>query len=195
MLALLSFAALFAVGQAATYLVLERGHRNAWAHEVRFVPPPRTEAPFRGTGVEAPYWGVCPNARAPWGIRAVALWSIGMGQMFVPGLAAACFGLMFWGVGLLGIPGCVLAMKIWRLGPRLLRAELGAVAEAVRVARFAELLNVLVLVSAAAMILSAEMVALGVFTAGYALLSLTHALALRWVSMALAQKLTQTSSH
>lgn len=176
-----AFALGFALLQATTYLWHERRHRRAW---VRDVPYARSEADlgsgFRGdsTHQEQTYLGPQRDPRAPLGVRVAALWSIGMGQMLIPGGAVALFGSMFYGVGLLGIPGCILAARIWAVGPALLRAEPRAVERARSAARFARTLNVFVLLAAALLLFEPEFAMLAAGTALYAGISVAHAQAL-----------------
>ena len=181
----LAFALGFGLLQASTYLWVERRHRDAWLHDVDYV---RTEADlgsgFRGDtmGRAHAYRGPCPDPRAPLAVRAIALWSIGMGQMLVPGVCAAAMGLAFYGVGLLGIPGCILAKRIWTLGPALLRAERTAPTRARSVASFAYGLNVIVILVAVALMAEPSLLGLGLFTLGYAVVSLLHASALEFAA-------------
>lgn len=176
-----AFALGFALLQATTYLWHERRHRRAWVHDV---PYARSEADldsgFRGDGTQQDqaYVGPQRDPRAPLSVRAVALWSIGMGQMLIPGGAVALLGCMFYGVGLLGVPGCILAARIWAVGPALLRAEPRAIERARSAARFARTLNVFVLLGAALLLFEPDFAMLAAGTALYAGISVAHAQAL-----------------
>ncbi len=180
---LLLFAGCFAVLNAVTYVICERRGRSQWSRDVVWrADDPGVHPSYRGGDVEggAPYVGLEPNPRAPRSVRAIAMWSIGMGQMLIPGAAAACGGVMFYGLGLIGIPGCILAARIWGLGPALLRADPRAVDKSRRIARFAEVLNGVVLTVALVMLLEgSDLVPLAVFTMAYAVVSLAHAVAIR----------------
>ncbi len=177
-----AFALGFGLLQALTYLWCERRHRGAWVHDVTYA---RVEADlesgFRGDGSAAPQTYVGPerNPRAPLHVRAVALWSIGMGQMVVPGGFLALFGVVFYGMGLLGVPGVLLAGRIWLLGPALLRADPRAVERARATAVFAYWLNTVVLLAAALMMMTdSDFIGLGAFTGAYSLVSFAHGYAL-----------------
>lgn len=176
-----AFAVGFALLQATTYVWTERTHRQAWVRDVPYArAEPDLGSGFRGDGLHhsQAYIGPQRKPRAPLSVRAVALWSIGMGQMLVPGGAAALFGSMFYGLGLVGIPGCILAARIWAIGPALLRADPGAVQRARSIARFARVLNAVVLAVAFVLIASSDLAVLGVGIAAYAVVSLAHAHAL-----------------
>ncbi len=176
-----AFALGFALLQAATYLWHERRNRKAW---VRDVPYARAEADlasgFRGDGPlhEQQYIGPQRHPRAPWSVRATALWSIGMGQMLVPGGAMALLGSMFYGVGLVGMPGCILAARVWAIGPALLRAEPDAPRRARATARSARVLNTVVLFVAGVLFLVPDTVGLAAGTTVYVAVSFAHARAL-----------------
>lgn len=171
----------FALLQASTYLWHERRHRKAWVRDVPYV---RTETDletgYRGRAHDRTqtYVGPVQHPRAPLSIRVTALWSIGMGQMLIPGGAVALFGTIIYGIGLVGVPGCILAAQIWAVGPALLRAEPGAVGRARAAARFARILNALVLVAVAVALTIPDALGVAVGTAVYAAISLAHARAL-----------------
>lgn len=80
------------------------------------------------------------RGRAPEQIRRTALWSIYMGQMAVPGGLLGLYGLLVV-VGVVSIPGMILAIRIWRLGYAMLRRDPGAEQEARRLEEFAIVLN------------------------------------------------------
>lgn len=175
-----AFALGFAVLQAVTYIVSERRHRGAWVRDVTYVEAEAAPgASFRGNDAAHTYIGPELRPRAPLHIRAIALWSIGMGQMLIPGGLVAAGGAFIYGIGLVGIPGCFLAARIWALGPALLRAEPGVVHRARDAARFAFVLNAIVLAVAVLLGLDSELWGLGVFTGGYALVSVAHGIALQ----------------
>ncbi|MEM6292870.1 MAG: hypothetical protein AAGA54_16465 [Myxococcota bacterium] len=179
----LLFAGFFAVLNAVTYVVCERRNRAQWSRDIIWrADDPGVHPTYRGGDVEgaAPYVGPEPNPRAPASVRGIAMWSIGMGQMLIPGAAAACFGVIIYGLGLVGIPGCILAARIWALGPALLRADPRAVEKSKSIARFAEVLNGVVLAVALVMLFEGgDLVPLALFTMAYACVSLAHAFAIR----------------
>jgi hypothetical protein len=85
-------------------------------------------------------------------LTAVMCWVLGMA--FVPGLLAGLYGFFFLWVGLVSVPGLVLAMRLLRLGGPLLRGEAEAVPKARAAARFARGLNYVVLGLVAALTLA-----------------------------------------
>lgn len=125
----------------------------------------------------------------PWEVRVAALSSWILGTMFVPGLMGGLFGLFFAGIGLISVPGLVLAWRLFFLGAPLLRGEPEAAVKARAAARFARVLNVVVLAACgvAAMTQVPNLVhhnpssdAADVLTGAgmvvfYAMISLTHA--------------------
>ncbi len=178
------FALLFALANAITYVVAERRNRSQWVRDVAYTQSEQdVQVGYRADGshsVESAYRGPCIRPRAPLGVRAVAMWSIGLGQMTVPGALAALFGLAFYGAGALGIPGCILAARIWSIGHALLRADPRAVERSRSIAHAAVVLNVVVLAVSALMLFSDDLLGLGVFMTAYAFVSLAHAAALWW---------------
>lgn len=91
---------------------------------------------------------VVPRLRAdgpPGVVRAAAVGSWALGAMFVPGLGAGLFGVLLMGLGLVSIPGLILAARLFMLGAPLLRAEPEAAAKARSLAAFARVLNYVVL--------------------------------------------------
>ena len=177
----------FALLAASTHVLSERAGRPAWRREHprwRFEATDRSPCrdEIRAHTVRPPD----RSPRAPWGIRAVALWSIVMGQMFVPGLLLALYGLVAGGLGVVGLPGLWLAAKIWRVGPRLLRADPDAAWQAREASRFATALNqVVIVVCAGFVVANRGGHPILVFTLGYAAVSLAHAKALEWAALAL----------
>lgn len=103
-----------------------------------------TESVGRGQFREA----VVPRLRAdgpPGVVRAAAVGSWALGAMFIPGLGAGLFGLLLMGLGLVSVPGLILAARLFLLGAPLLRAEPEAAVKARALARFARVLNYVVL--------------------------------------------------
>jgi hypothetical protein len=74
---------------------------------------------------------------------AIGCWILGVA--FVPGLLAGLIGLVAGGVGLVSIPGLVLAWKLFFLGAPLLRGDADAAERATDAAVFARMLNYVVL--------------------------------------------------
>lgn len=176
------FALVFGSLNAVTYILAERSSRTQWVRDVvTHQPASAQDDAFRAADDHgAEYVGPQSNPRAPKDLRMIAMWSIGMGQMFVPGLLAGLFGLIVWGLGLVSIPGLILAMRIWRVGPALLRAEPTSVKRARSAARFAETLNVIILVLMVVGLLAMPDVGfVWLGTAIYAMISLAHAQGLR----------------
>jgi hypothetical protein len=160
-------ASLFVFGGLFTHTVCEEGHRWKWE---------RAQA---GT----------LRTRAPRAIRRTALWSIYMGQMAVPGGLIGLFGTVYAGIGLISIPGMILAIGIWRLGYALLRRDPAAEQKARDLARFANWLNVVGIVIAAALFLLLPVDGIAVVSLtliGYAGVSFAHARALRRCAQLLA---------
>lgn len=127
---------------------------------------------------------------APLNVRIAAIGAWGLGQMFLPGLALGLFGLIVL-VGVVSLPGLILAWKLFFLGKSLYYGERESAEKARGLATFATVLNVIVLLVVA--VLSAwnlasasntvralgESVALGGPVVLYALISLVHARFLR----------------
>lgn len=91
--------------------------------------------------------GVVPafgSAGPPRDVLIAALGCWGLGQMFLPGLALGLFGLLMV-VGVVSIPGLILAWRLFFLGKRLLMGERDAADKARELATFAAVLNLLVL--------------------------------------------------
>lgn len=91
---------------------------------------------------------VVPRFRAdgpPMEVRLAALGSWILGAMFVPGLLMGLIGLVMMGLGLVSIPGLILAARLFLLGRPLLLGEPGAAARARSLAQFARILNYVVL--------------------------------------------------
>jgi hypothetical protein len=142
--------ALFVFGGLATYRICEINHRARWL-------------PLRG--------------RAPATIRRTALWSIYMGQMAVPGGMLGLFGLFAAGLGLISIPGMILAIRIWWLGYAMLRRDPAAEREARRLHRFAVVLNVTLIAIALVllMIVGFDFLPVTLIVVVYGAISFAHA--------------------
>ncbi|MDP3273911.1 MAG: hypothetical protein Q8Q09_01865 [Deltaproteobacteria bacterium] len=156
-------------------------------------------------GAVAPTFAA-PEAPIEVKLAAVGCWALG--QMFIPGLAAGVVGL-FMLVGLVSIPGLILAARLFLLGKPLLRGELAAAEKADSLAVFATVLNTVILalvgVTVAASVLNSWMhgiakptldtlmVALPV--AFYAAISLVHANLLRRAAKAIVANHEANTVH
>ncbi len=173
------WAGYFVVIPAATFLSWERGHRLRWVRQTRVL---RDEsgpgAPLRTAAVDAQHeWRgfVVERRGAPTVVKVVATTSLVLGHMFVPGLLAALAGFLFYGVGLLAVPGLVLAARIYSNAFGLLRCELDAALQAQELQRFAVRLNVVILVAVAVWVVCFGLDFVPIVTASYAMISLLHA--------------------
>lgn len=172
--------ALFVFGGLQTYTMTERKHRTAWRRVDRALETERDE-PFRRVAEPAATRPVLGLERAPKTIRRTALWSMYMGQMAIPGGLLGLFGLLFGGLGLVGIPGMILAIRIYTLGYKLLRRDPKAEAEARYLARFAIVLNVVAITIGLVLTLATqgELAPLAVILAAYGTVSFAHAAAMQ----------------
>ncbi|MBK8695207.1 MAG: hypothetical protein IPN17_23760 [Deltaproteobacteria bacterium] len=135
---------------------------------------------------------VVPKFRAdgpPMEVRFAALGSWVLGAMFVPGLLMGLLGLVMMGLGLVSIPGLILAGRLFFLGRPLLLGEPGAADRARSLAQFARILNYVVLAICGVGVLSQVpevlrhgaasnalgLMALSLSVAVYAGISLAHA--------------------
>ncbi len=121
-------------------------------------------------------------------VQVTAVLSWVLGTMFVPGLLGGLVGLIAMGFGLLSVPGLVLAWRNFKLGEPLMRGDFEAIDRARGNAGFTVALNAVVLTMSAigTAIYGAKLahgdrydapgwLALWIFTALYALVSLGHA--------------------
>lgn len=93
---------------------------------------------------EVPVYG---EAGAPRAVRVAAVGSWVLGTMFVPGLLLGLIGLFAAGIGLVSVPGLVLAARLFQLGTPLLRGDAEAAPRARAAARYAVVLNIFVLIA------------------------------------------------
>ena len=124
----------------APYLWIERRFRPLWAG----VPLPSVTvraAPYRAARVVPGH-----TTRAPGIVRVAALSCFFLGQMFVPGLLVALVGLFVMGIGLVAIPGLIVAAKLWLAGVHLLKGTPESVGAARSAARWSIQLNSLLTV-------------------------------------------------
>lgn len=162
-----ALASLFVFGGLFTAARCERRHRPNWR---------RAQAGKLRT-------------QAPEQIRRTALWSIYMGQMALPGGLLGLFGTVFAGIGLVSIPGMILAVRIWRHGYAMLRRDPNAEQEARDLARFAYWLNVVGVAAAVLLFMafpSAEVGLVSLTLVAYAGVSFAHAKAMRRCAQLLA---------
>lgn len=164
---------------AATFLRCERNHRLRWVRQTRML---RAEgepgAPFRTAaagGLDRWRGYVVERRGAPATVKVVATTSLVLGHMFVPGLLMGLLGLLYCGLGVIAVPGLLLAARIYRNAFGLLRCEPEAALEAWSLRRFAIRLNVVVLGLAAVWATMFGFDPLAIFTTGYAVVSLVHA--------------------
>lgn len=177
--ALFGTLALFVFGGLVTYTIGERRHRARWWRFERW-PVEQDGSPFRRAVGPAPTRKVRVQDRAPALIRRTALWSIYMGQMAVPGGLLGLVGVVFGGLGLLSVPGMMLAVRIWRLGYALLRRDPEAEHEARELHRFAVRLNkVAVGIALLLPLFIWDLVGISAIMIVYAAVSFAHAEALR----------------
>jgi hypothetical protein len=184
----IGIAALFVFGGLLTHTITERRHRTRWVRfEQREIEP--HEGPFRRDAGPAPTRTVIAQHRAPATIRRTALWSIYMGQMAVPGGMLGLLGLLFAGIGLISIPGMILAIRIWRVGYALLRRDPAAEHEARALYSFAVGLNVIGVCVAGFLVIVCgwELAGVSLVLVVYAGVSYAHAIALRRCAELLAE--------
>jgi len=156
------------------YVRYEKLHRPAW-QAFELAPITLEGSPYRVGGPVA----AGHLERAPLVVRVAAGSCFVFGAMFWPGLAWALFGLIAAGMGLLGIPGLILAGWLWRVGRGLLEGTREGAASGARAATFSLYFNVLLAGATTAVIAaapSADIVPVAVFTLVYALLSVAQAL-------------------
>lgn len=172
----------FVLVPALVFLRHEARYRDRWRRRwLVDVPEPTPGGPFRddeGDPAATRRRYLAEQRGAPREVKVVAVVSLVLGHMFVPGLLAGLYGLIIYGVGLISIPGLVLAAGIYRNAFGLLRCDPQAAAHARRLRRFAISLNVVVLVVVSVFALGVGPHGLLVFTFAYACVSLLHAAAL-----------------
>jgi len=153
------------------YVRSERAHRPAW--EQMPLPARALDASVYRTGapVVAGYVG-----RAPGLVRLAAASCYVFGAMFVPGAAVAFIGVFAAGLGLLGLPGLVIAAKVWGAGGRLLAGTRRGAAEAATSAKIALWFNVVLIALSFVFWMLGVEAFLGIVVASYALLSIGQAL-------------------
>ena len=152
MLGLLALSALPVATALVPYAVLEQRSRAFW----QGVPLPAVvvgDDPYRAALVPAGNL-----SRAPLLVRSAALSCMFMGQMFVPGVCLGLFGLAIYGLGLVSVPGLVVAARLWAASGNLLKGTPAGIAQARSAARWSVNFNValtaLCLMSAVAVLIS-----------------------------------------
>ena len=124
---------------SVTYLLFERRFRLFWAGEPLPAIEVRVAAPYRMARVVPGH-----TQKAPSIVRWAALSCFFFGQMFLPGLFFGLFGLIAMGVGLVSIPGLIIAARLWAAGIHLLKGTPDAVGKARSAARWSVQLNALI---------------------------------------------------
>jgi hypothetical protein len=172
----------------AVYLAVSRQACRVWPSVVTYEPlEVETAGPYRGPAMPILVPREVRTGGPPWVVRAAAFASYFLGQMFVPGLLFGLIGIYFFGLGLISLPGLYLAWKIFGLGTALLNRDPGAADRADRAARFAFILNAVVLVVGFVFALNSSF---GFFLIGYAVVSIGHGALLRGA----ASKLREVSA-
>lgn len=154
------------------YVRSERANRRAW--EDMPLPARALDASIYrgGAPIVTGYVG-----RAPRVVRLAAASCFVFGAMFVPGAALAFTGLFAAGAGVLGLPGLVIAAKLWGAGRRLLGGTRRGAAEAATSAKIALWFNVVLVAGALVFCCVSEVDSfLPSAVALYALLSIGQAL-------------------
>jgi hypothetical protein len=166
------FFALPFVVPGAAYLFVSRQAHLVWPAVVAYAPLEIESAgPYRGPAMPLQVPREVRPGGPPWVVRAAAFTSYFLGQMFAPGLLFGLCGVYYFGLGLTSIPGLCLAWKLFGLGTALLNREPGAADRADSAARFAYLLNAVVLVAGIVISLTSSF---GLFLIAYAIISLAH---------------------
>jgi hypothetical protein len=135
---LLSFTSLFVLVPVVRYFLNVGEARRRWRPRAAGVVAVG-DGGYRGAEVAA-LEALGPPAHVH--VTAVMCWVLGVA--FLPGLLVGLYGLIV-GVGVISIPGLILAARLFRLGGPLLRGEAEAVPKARAAARFARGLNYVVL--------------------------------------------------
>ena len=135
---LLSFTSLFVVVPVVRYFLNVGEARRRWRPRAAGVVAVG-DGGYRGAEVAA-LEALGPPAHVH--VTAVMCWALGMA--FLPGLFAGLYGLIV-GIGVISIPGLILAARLFRLGGPLLRGEAEAAPKARAAARYARVLNYIVL--------------------------------------------------
>jgi hypothetical protein len=172
-----AFVAYFVIIPAGTFFLCEERHRDRWRQRwLVEVAEPTPGGPFRDEdGAAPPRRYVVEHRGAPRHVKGLVVVSLVLGHMFVPGLLAGLCGLPIYGLGLASLPGLWLAAGIYRNAFAVLRCEPAAAAEARRLQRFSERLNVVVIAVVLVLGLVWGFNPLSLFTIVYACISLRHA--------------------
>lgn len=127
-----------AITALAPYVWLERRFRVLWAGHP-LAPVTVRADPYRGARVVPGH-----TQKAPGLVRLAAVSCFFLGQMFLPGLLLGVVGLVFYGLGLVAVPGLIVAARLWAAGVHLLRGTPESVAKARSAARWSVQLNALI---------------------------------------------------
>jgi hypothetical protein len=144
---LLVAAAGFLVVPTVIYLATERAHRGAW-----LAPSCAREPAGVGAYRAARVPGRPRQGRAPFVVRAAAFTSFALGQMFAPSLLAAIVGMFVYGLGVVAVPGLVVALRLFHVGAALLARGPNAVSFARSTAVGAIALNAVIVVVMSAVV-------------------------------------------
>jgi hypothetical protein len=99
------------------FVLVERRWRWRWREVEAGRTPAFAQSSLYREGASVPVF----LPRAPAAIRWAAWSCFFFGQLFVPGLALGLLGLVFGGVGVVSIPGLIVAGRLWLAGLDLLR--------------------------------------------------------------------------
>jgi hypothetical protein len=136
-----SVCAVVVLAMLGCYAFLERRTRDHWQ---RFEQRERLPLDDYRVNQQPTYEEVLVRDRAPAVVRLAAASAQIFGITFVPGLLFAVAGCFVYGVGLLGVPGLVVAWCQFPVSAALLRRDAGAPRIARRLADLATALNLLI---------------------------------------------------
>ena len=136
-------------GMLGRYAVLEQRTRAAWRRtELR---PDLAPEHYRENQIPT-FTEVTVRTRAPRIVRMAAASAQLFGITFVPGLVFALIGMLVYGIGLLGIPGLVVAFTQFSAASALLRRSPDAPVRARKLARLSTILNLVILLGGGAVL-------------------------------------------
>ena len=133
------------VAMLGSYAILERRTRGCWnRYEQREVLP---DDGYR-VNQQPRFEEVRVRDRAPSVVRLAAASAQILGITFVPGLLGALIGLIVYGMGILGVPGLIVAWCQFPVSAALLRRDPGAPRSARRLAGLSTALNLVIVLGA-----------------------------------------------
>jgi hypothetical protein len=131
------------------YAILEQRTRDVWKRtELRPLVPPEG---YRENQLPS-FRELVVREQAPPVVRFAAASAQLFGITFVPGLLLAVVGVMFYGIGLLGIPGLIVAFSQFPVATALLRRTPDAAVRARKLARLSTGLNMVILLGGGAVL-------------------------------------------